>query len=100
MNTQTDPRNLVMGENPEQIATMPEPQLDELRDYPTKDYRPSNQEILRDYEIGIRFLHRGCIIRVGCKEIAFEDISRAMAELNAYVVNPYDEQQKWRKILD
>jgi len=64
------------------------------------EYRPSNKEALREYEIRIRFLSRGCIVQVGCKEIAFESVEKAMASINEYVVNPYDEQQKWRKILD
>jgi hypothetical protein len=65
-----------------------------------KEHRPSKQEALRDYEISIRFLSRGCIVRVGCKEIAFEDVTKAMEAINAYVANPWDEQQKWHKILD
>lgn len=63
-------------------------------------YRPSNNEVLREYEIRIRFLNRGCVVGVGCKEIAFEDHTNAMAAINAYVANPWEEQQKWRKVLD
>lgn len=66
----------------------------------TVEYRPSNKEALREYELNIRFLNRGCIVRVGCKEIAFEDPTNAMAAVNAYVNNPWEEQLKWRKILD
>jgi hypothetical protein len=65
------------------------------------EYRPSKQEVLREYDINIRFLSRGCIIRVGCKEIAFEDFSRAMSELNEYVMgDTYEIQKKWIKLLD
>ena len=63
------------------------------------DYKPSNMECLREFEIGIRFLNRGCMVRVGCKEIAFESVEIAMKELNDYVNNPYEEQKKWRNIL-
>jgi hypothetical protein len=63
------------------------------------EYRPSNKEALCAYEIRIRFLGRGCIVSVGCQEIAFESVETAMAAINLYVANPYDEQQKWRKIL-
>jgi hypothetical protein len=63
------------------------------------DYRPSNNEALRDHEIRIRFLSRGCVISVGCKEIAFESVETAMKSINEYVINPWDEQQKWKKIL-
>ena len=72
-------------------------------DMPVKseeEYRPSNQEALREFEINIRFLSRGCVVRVGCKEIAFEDVASAMTAINAYVANPWEEQKKWRKILD
>lgn len=76
------------------MAPMPEPM-----DSP-KEWRPSNKEALREHEIRIKFLNRGCIVSVGCKEIAFEYVADAMAAINAYVANPWDEQQKWRKILD
>lgn len=66
-----------------------------------KEYRPSKQEALKEFQIAIRFLSRGCIVQVGCKEIPFEDVSRAMAELNAYVAgDTYEVQKKWRKLLD
>jgi hypothetical protein len=67
---------------------------------PTTDYKPSNAEALREYEISIRFLSRGCIIRVGCKEIPFENVKEAMIAFNQYVESPYLKQQEWRKILE
>jgi hypothetical protein len=66
----------------------------------TTDYKPSNAEALREYEISIRFLNRGCVVRVGCKEIAFENIKEAIIALNQYVESPYLKQQEWRKILN
>ena len=65
-----------------------------------EEYRPSKQEALKRYEINIRFLDRGCVVTVGCKEIAFQHVPDAMAALNDYVKNPYGEQQRWRKLLD
>jgi hypothetical protein len=65
-----------------------------------ESYRPSNISLLRDHEIRIQFLSRGCVIYVGCKSIAFEDVQLAMNELNKYVNNPYEEQQAWHKLLD
>jgi len=67
---------------------------------PTTEYRPSDKEALCEHEIRIRFLSRGCIIQVGCKEIAFESVETAMQELNEYVKHPYETQKKWRKLLD
>lgn len=67
---------------------------------PVKEYRPSDAEMLREFEITIRFLSgRGCVIRVGCKEIAFEDPKTAVAALNAYISNPYEESKRWNKIF-
>jgi hypothetical protein len=81
----------------EPMSAMEEP----MHKMECKEYRPSKQEVLREYDINIRFLSRGCIIRVGCKEIAFEDFSRAMSELNEYVMgDTYEIQKKWRKLLD
>ena len=78
------------------VTPISEPQME----VPTKEYRPSNNEALRDHEIRIRFLSRGCVVSVGCKEIAFESVEKAMEELNNYVANPWEQQQIWRKILD
>jgi hypothetical protein len=83
-------------------GTMTEPPVEKMTepcDAP-KEWRPSRNEALREWEISIKFLNRGCIVRVGCKEIAFEDTYQAMREINEYVNYPWDMQQKWRKILD
>jgi len=66
---------------------------------PTTDDRPSNKQALREYEVRIRFLSRGCVVNVGCQEIAFESVETAMQELNEYVNNTHETQKKWRKIL-
>jgi hypothetical protein len=65
-----------------------------------KEHRPSNSEVLRDYEITIKFLNRGCIVCVGCKSIAFESVTSAMKEINEYVNSPFETQKKWRALLD
>lgn len=83
-----------------QELRVPEPQVENCEPCVTQEYKPSNKEALREYELNIRFLNRGCIVRVGCKEIAFEDYTNAMVAINAYVANPWEEQKKWRKILD
>ena len=66
----------------------------------TKEYIPNKQQILREYNIDIRFLSRGCIVKVGCKEIAFTNVGDAMVELNKYVSNPYEEGKRWNQIFD
>lgn len=87
--------------NGQDMSMMAEaPELQKVNAADTTKWRPSVNEALREFEIRIRFLHRGCIVSVGCKEIAFEDHTNAMAAINAYVANPWEEQQKWRKILD
>ena len=65
-----------------------------------EEYKISDQEILREYEITLRFLSRGMVIRVGCKEIAFSDVKEGLEELNKYLTNPNQEQTKWRKLLN
>ena len=92
-----NPRNIIQEENPEQVATIPEPMLEKS---PVEEYRPSNKDALKEWEINIRFLDRGCLVNVGCRSIAFENVQDAMAEINYYVNNPYVAQQKWRKLLD
>ena len=66
----------------------------------TEEYKPTNQQVLQEYELRLQFLSRGCIVHVGCKTIAFESVESAMKEVNEYVNNTYEVQKKWRKLLD
>lgn len=88
----------------QEMAEMPAPQgLNEpgMEQAMVKEYKPSKQECLRQYDISIKFLSRGCVVKIGCKEIPFEDVSKAMSELNEYVAgDTYEIQNKWRKLLD
>jgi hypothetical protein len=65
-----------------------------------REYIPNKQQILREYNIELRFLSVGCVIRVGCKEIPFTNVGEAMEELNKYVSNPHEEGKRWNKIFD
>ena len=82
----------------EATEPMEQPMLEQK--YPKIEYRPSNTQALKEYEIMIKFLDRGCIVHVGCKSIAFDNVQNAMAEIDYYVNNPYESQQKWRNLLD
>ena len=82
----------------EELAITNEPMM--VSKMSEKEYTPSKTEALREYEISIRFLNRGCIVRVGCKEIAFSDNEEAITELSKYFNTPYETQKSWRKILD
>jgi hypothetical protein len=83
-------------ERPREIGDRP--MMD--REYTKEEYKPNKQQILRDYEINIRFLSVGCVVRVGCKEIPFTNVGDAMVELNKYVSNPYEEGKRWNQIFD
>ena len=62
-----------------------------------KEYKRPVTEMLRENIIEIRFLSIGCVIRVGCKEIAFTDRDTAMVELMDYVRDPHTATKKWMK---
>ena len=84
-------------ENLEQERLEPTPTIG--REEPTEKYRPSRQEALNQYEINIQFLSRGCVVRVGCKSIAFSSTDEAIQELDKYFAKPYETQEAWRKFL-
>jgi hypothetical protein len=65
-----------------------------------EEYKPRKQDILREYEIRLRFLSVGCVVSVGCKEIPFRKVTEAMEELNKYVNDPYEEGKRWNEIFD
>jgi hypothetical protein len=66
----------------------------------TRDYTPKNEDLLREYEIRIQFLSRGCVVHVGCRSIAFESVENAMRELNEYINNTLEVRKKWNLILN
>jgi hypothetical protein len=65
-----------------------------------KEWRPNKSELLREYEIKVRFLSVGCVVSVGCKEIPFRSVKEAMEEVNNYINNPWEEGKKWRKLFE
>lgn len=81
-------------QNGQELAEVPQPQIEKV------EWRPTDAEALREFEIRIKFLNRGCVVSVGCKDIAFENVASAMDAINLYVAQPYEQQKAWRKILD
>jgi hypothetical protein len=64
-----------------------------------EEYKPSRQKVLQEYEITLRFLSRGMVIHVGCQQIAFSDVKEGLDALNKYLESPFEEQQRWLKLL-
>lgn len=79
--------------------SVPESPVEQLVKNCSANTEMSRLELLREYEINIRFLSRGCIVKVGCKEIPFENVDEAMKALTSYVNNPLKEEEKWRKVF-
>ena len=52
-------------------------------------------DILKDYEVGIRFLDKGCLVNVGCKSLAFNTTEEMLEELKAYINSPSDTTKKY-----
>lgn len=64
-----------------------------------KQWQPSRMECLKHYNINIRFLSIGCLVEVGCMSIPFTNITDAMEALQTYIDNPYEERQRWEKLI-
>lgn len=62
--------------------------------------KPNKQNQLREYEIRISFLNRGCIVNIGCKSIAFETNEKAMKEITRYVNDPINVYDEWVKVFN
>ena len=45
-------------------------------------------EFLKNWEIIIQVLDRGCVVRVGCKSIAFVSVEVGYKEIGRYLENP------------
>lgn len=64
-----------------------------------EEYRPDPNDLRKRHPITIEFLDSGCVVRIGCKSIAFNDYRNAMEEINAYIKDPITAYQKWGKEL-
>lgn len=69
---------------------VPEPML-------TKPNSLTSQQLLSEYEIRIRFLAKGCVVNVGCKELAFSSVEEAMSHVQNYVQDPKGVGDYWKK---
>ena len=54
----------------------------------------NKQQLLSRYSIKIDFLSRGCVVNIGCKNIPFEKVEDAIAEINRYVNNPEEVEKE------
>lgn len=61
------------------------------------EWKPSRIMALRTYEINIKFLDRGVLVGVGCRQIAYENVNTFLIDFNEYVANPAGVQEKWLK---
>lgn len=84
------PRTAMLGEmnGPEEIGPQP------------KEWKEPRNETLKNWEINIKFFSVGCVVNVGCKSIAFENVDKMMKELQSYVDSPYETRKKWEKIIE
>ena len=78
------------------LRPMPEP-INDLTEVPHKYNPPTSQQLLSEYEIRIRFLAKGCVVSVGCKELAFTSIEEAMISIQQYIDNPKGVGDYWKK---
>lgn len=86
--------------------TMPEPTDERIVGYEEDlaeaipKLRQTKQDLLREYEIKLSFLNKGCIVKIGCKSIAFETNEKAMKEITRYVNDPYKVYEEWMKVFN
>jgi len=97
-NVQEDQEQSLIQGGPRE--TLEEEPVSEQGYFPKSVMRLSKQEALRQYEINIRFLDQGCIVKVGCKEFAFDNIFKAMNIVHNYVTgDTFAIQEEWLKKL-
>ena len=84
-----------MNEGPVEFKGEPIEEMPQCLEGPTEPCESKEQreqrrrlDILKRYEISIHPLDRGCIVRVGCKSIAFVSIEAGYKEIGRYLENP------------
>jgi hypothetical protein len=56
--------------------------------------------LLSTYTVSIKPLASGCLVSVGCKDLAFSTLEEGLKEVNGYFDNPHEAYKKWFKILN
>ena len=76
--------------NGETVEEMPQCLEEVVKPCESKEQREQRRriDILKRWEITIQPLDRGCIVRVGCKSIAFTSIEAGYKEIGRYLENP------------
>lgn len=84
------------------LETMPEPMDERISNQPEQVEVPrrTKQDLLREYEIRLSFLNKGCIVKIGCKSIAFETNEKAVKEITRYVNDPIKVYDEWMKVFN
>jgi len=77
---------------------------------PTESCRPmsyeeqiadlTDQQVLQQHEIRIRFLDQGCIVSLGCKDVAFGSPELAMESITQYIKYPKQVSKNWREVFN
>jgi len=84
----------------QELEQAPIRDIDECRPTECEEKPRARMDMLRNHEINIQFFSVGCLIRVGCKTIAFNSVEIAMNELNMYVADPNESVIKWNKVFN
>ena len=87
-------------ENQLRQALMPEPQPKRPMSYEEQIADLTAQQVLQQHEIRIRFLDKGCVVSLGCKDVAFGTPELAMAAISEYVNNPKEISKNWREVFN
>ena len=51
--------------------------------------------LLKNYDVNIKFLDKGCVVHVGCKAFAFNTNEEMLKELKEYIINPSDKTKEY-----
>ena len=57
------------------------------------------QQVLQQHEIRIRFLDQGCIVSLGCKDVAFGSPDLAIDAIAEYIKHPKQISKNWREVV-
>lgn len=59
----------------------------------------SKKSLLKKWDVRIEHLDSGCIVRIGCKSLAFSSATEAMTEVNDWQKDPHTALKNWYQDL-
>lgn len=90
-----DLREMPVRENSEMLSRPAELEENYHEEHLKAMLKESKKGLLKKWDVYIEHLDSGCLVRIGCKKIAFSHEEEAMVQVNNWQNDPHTTLKRW-----